>query len=365
MPEAEKIQSSTSIQNSADAGYTAFAENMRVMETLIRELKEIPELPSETPKEVTPLIKVDFPIEGGVLTTLEGHEYPYRGFPAGPFVDGIDVMKKFLRGFLSGLYHSLKNKNRLWFVTLLPAFWILRPLVRSQIYAFYRRIDRFKIKPNYYSKGVHAFYQAFSLPRDRERIETIEFRLMIRDLWCMILEFDNAYRFRVQDVFYEIDQQQIKTHTIKELKRLLKITLSRERTQEIKDTWTLGNLFLSFYLRLDKELKNIIADVFSKVNKEETILTAEDRHFCIKRTDYNFDFIAHPTREDKIILAKQKCDDDWIEEKRKIEEEGKKEILQMKESEREPVIKKYDALLKNAEEQYVVGKQDIIKQFTC
>lgn len=261
----------------------AYMENMRVMNLIIREMKEIAELPSEAPKDTNPLERVEFPAEGGVLTYMGGHDYPYRGFPYFEFVDKIDLIKKISRAFLSGTFHALKGRSWLWYLTFLPSVWFARVFLRIGVYIFYRIVERFRIKKERYSQCIRELHRSFSLGSG-------EFRSQLRDLVCMVLEFDNAYRYRMQDVLAEMNQERIKTHTADELIRLLEIMSKRERTQEIKDTWKLLKIGVRAYLMFDRELKNILAETLSQLDLEKIKLTVEDEHYCRPRQDYNFKF---------------------------------------------------------------------------
>lgn len=266
----------------------AYLENMRIMNGIIREMKEIPELPSEAPKDVQALEKVEFPEEGGVLTYMEGHSYPYRGFPFFEFVDKIDLIKKVSRASLSGLYHSLKKTNRLWFLTLIPAIWISKSLVRTGVYVFYRIVERFRLKSKMYCQALRELYRAFSIPKENELVSQQELRFRLRDLICMVLEFDNAYRFRLQDILEELNKDNAKKNFLKELDRLLSIMQTREVGQDIKDTWTLLKLFVRYYLRFDRELREILQTTLLELDIEKIKLTPEDIHYCEKRKDYVF-----------------------------------------------------------------------------
>ena len=265
----------------------AYIENLKIMDAIVREMKEVAELPSETPKDISALEKVEFPVDGGVLTYMEGHPYAYRGFPYFEFVDKIDLIKKLSRGFLSGFYHSVKKTHKIWFITFLPSIWILKHFVRAAIYAFYRIIERFRIKPKYYSQAIRELYRAFSVQKD-EKISDQELRFRIRDLLCMILEYDNAYRFRFQDLTEELNKENLSKDLLKEINKLFDIMSSREIGQDIKDTWTLVRLFISYYLRFDKKIKRILQDMLLELNVEQTKFTPEDIHFCEKRKDYVF-----------------------------------------------------------------------------
>ena len=97
--------------------------NIMLMNWIQREMKEIPELQSETPKDTNPILKVEFPEEGGILTHMQGLPYPYRGFPLAEFVEKVDIIKKLSRNLLSGFYHSFKGKNKFLLIFLFREFY--------------------------------------------------------------------------------------------------------------------------------------------------------------------------------------------------------------------------------------------------
>lgn len=268
--------------------HEAWAKNMAVMRGIVSDMKEIPELPSEVVQESNALEKVEYPAEGGMLTYMSGHEYPYRGFPFVEVVEKIDAMKKLSKGALSGFYHSLRSFNPILWITLIPSLWVFKSLIAASVYTFYRLIERSRIKRTHYSQAVRELYRAFNTPRHNEDEKTRELRLQLKDLVCMVLEFDNAYRFRMQDILEGLDKVSLKKNPAKEITRLLEVMMSRETTQEISDTWKLVRMFVSVYLRLDRKFLWMVADVLAEVDIEKIKLTAEDVHFCSKRKDYVF-----------------------------------------------------------------------------
>lgn len=265
----------------------AMLENMRVMNVIVSQMKEIPILPSEIPQQndTNPLNRVEFPDAGGILTFMDGHEEPYKGFPYFEFVDKIDVMKKLTRAHLSGLYHALKTRNKLQLATLLVVPWFFKDFLRVQLYTLWKLIDRFRIKKERYCDAIREMHRVFSLGGESE-----ELKLQIKDVFCMFLEFDNAYRYRFQDVIVELNKEKLRTAPRKELIRLFDVLASRENSQEIKDTWKLARLALKFYLPLDRELTRILQEVFLEADLEKLRLTKEDVHYCHKRKDYTFGF---------------------------------------------------------------------------
>jgi len=270
--------------------HDAFVQNMQQMNTVIAQMKEIPVLPSEVPKDSNPLLKVEFPKEGGILTFMEGHDEPYRGFPFHEFVEKIDIIKKIVRTSLSGAYHAMKKKPKILFITLLPALWVLKPVVRIMIYVFYRMVERFKIKTIRYSQPIREIHRAFSYDNFNEKFIDREFRLQFRDLLCMTAEFDNAYRYRMQDVLPEMDKKALKSNDLREYTRLLDIMVSREKSQDIRDTWKLLKFFIKYYLRFDKKMRRMLLTVLLELDMQEIELKKEDKHYCEPRTDYNFGF---------------------------------------------------------------------------
>ena len=289
-------------KNSLPPEMDGYMKNMQLMQEIVRSMKEIPELESEKPTDTNALLKVEFPKEGGILTYMTNHEYPYRGFPFFEFVEKIDTFKKLSRGILSGLYHSLKKGSKFKLLLALPLIFVVRDFISSGIYAYHKLIERFRIKSNLYSNVVRELYRAFNLPRVKEDFETLELRLALKDVLCMILEFDNAYRYRFQDIIVELDKKALKKKPIKELNRLLDLMSSRENDQKVKDTWSLFKLLVKFYLRFDRKLTKMLVDVLSNLNLEEVKHTPEDKHFSCQRKDYIFGFMLNPTEEDKIII---------------------------------------------------------------
>lgn len=273
--------------------FMAYQTNMGLMLGIAREMREIPELPSETiaPGDSHPLIKVEFPENGGVLTYMEGYDYPYKGFPIQASVEKIDMMKKTQRAVASSFYHSFKKRSKLQLAFLIFCPWIFADLVNAFIYTFYRSIDRFKIKPLRYCDAIRELHRAFSTDYHGEKPEEKEKRQMIRDLVCMVLEFDNAYRFRFQDIISELNKENLRKNTAKEISRLLEIMSSRENTQEVKDTWKLVRYFLPWYLRFNRSLRKQIVDILTDLDLSKTALQVDDKHFCDKRVDYKFSFM--------------------------------------------------------------------------
>ena len=318
----------------------------QAMFEISRHMKEIPELPSEAPKDVQAIVQVEFPEKGGIVTYMGDMPHPYKGFPFFEFVDKVDILKKISRSVLSGLYHQLKRK-KLLLVTLLPAIWLVKPLMRMYLYVMYRQIDRFKVKREMYSDAVREIYRAFT--------GTTEFHQMFRDTLCMILEMDNAYRYRFQDIIVELDKSALLRNPRKELIRLLKILAEREKTQDIKDTWFLLKLVVNLYLVSDKELRDFLKNALFGLNLYDVELKIEDKLFAAGRKDYTFGFMLKHDKEGDECLKFFREKDEWLAEKTKIQDESTKqhqELFKKHEVEQRLIAKKT-----TDEENEAIGKE--------
>ena len=232
--------------------------------------------------------KIYFDDKGGILTYMEGHKYPYRGFPFVEFVQDMDKLKKVSRLFMSGIYHNLKGDNKLKLLSLLPALWLFKKLLKSWVYMIWSCVDRFKVKFASYSQPEREIYKTLSKKMKKETAKEKELREQIRDILCMFLEFDNAYRFRFQDLMLDLDKKAFKNKPFKEVDRLLNLLIEREIIREMKDKWVLIKKVGIPLIKTDKFFKNLMIYFFSNINIEEIKLSVEDRYYCAIRDDFNF-----------------------------------------------------------------------------
>lgn len=272
----------------------AYIQNMQAMQNIVAMMKEVPVLPSEVVPENdnNRLQRVEFPEGSGPLTFMENYKYPYKGFPFYEFVDKIDVIKKISRSLQSGIFHGLKGKNKFVLYLLIPFVPLFgRNIFWAFTYSFHRLIERFRIKPQMYCTSVKEVHRAWSKDRDGESAKTKDLRFMLRDIECMILEYDNAYRFRMQDILPHLDKEALRADPIAEICRLLDIEISRELLEEKKDSWRLLQMFAKYFMRYDKELLKIFVDLLLEVDLTKVALDEGDIEFASKRKDYIFGFM--------------------------------------------------------------------------
>lgn len=292
LPVASDLQATISLEEKSKQ-LDAYLQNMQSMSAIGEMMRETPTPKSDDTKQQDKNLieRVEFPVEGGMLTYMEGFDEPYQGFPFGEIVERMDTVKKLTKGFKSGFYHNLWKKfnnsplkNAMMIVTS-PFFKIY---YRAEIHACWRYIERHKVKPTMYCRSVRELFRAFSIPvSEKETQKSRELRERIRDILCMHYEFDNAYRYRGQDVIVELNKANLDKDPMKEMMRLFNVMSDREVLQEIKDTWTLTKWMFDYY-RYDKEIRDILVSVLKNLNLEECKLNKYDFPYVKPRKDYQF-----------------------------------------------------------------------------
>ena len=299
-------------------------ESWQQMMGIVRRMRKIPELPSEVPKDSSQLLGVEFPEEGGIHTFMTGQDEPYKGFPFHEMVDKIDLTKKVIRSVLSSFFHSIKRRNKLQLATIALVPWFLKDLAQAGIYTFFRFVERFEIKDEMYSTSMRELLRALSIEFHGEKEHERELRRQFKILVCMILEFDNAYRFRFQDIIGELDKVALKKSPADELTRLLTLMQSREKGQSVADTWELFKTFLKPALFVNPGLKRTIVETLSELDLDKIRLSKEDKSYCAPRSDYTFGFQLHPTESDLEIIGKVKRKKESEERQTKVRDESTK-----------------------------------------
>lgn len=155
------------------------------------------------PEISAPIEKVVIPKGGGIDIYLRGQKYPYPGYPDYRKLEISDIVKR---------------TSLMWiqFFKSLPKFKII--LLMKNIKKFVSRwltfftwiLGNHRLKPRFYSRPVREIYRLFDILIERSDQSQKDKFIPIRDAVCMVLEFDNAYRFMLQDVIAEMNIDEIK-----------------------------------------------------------------------------------------------------------------------------------------------------------
>lgn len=270
----------------------AFMQNLRTIKQIQNVmLEKREERVIDAKKEKTSLEKVVFPKGGGILTYLRGYKEPYRGFPYFEMVERVDDIKKISKKVFSRIYHDTKGIKRLKLLFLFP---MLRTIINGFRYALWFHTSKFKMRIKRYSQPMREIYRVWNTLGDSEEIKEW------RDIVCMILEFDNAYRYRVQDILSELNKETLKKNPLKEILRLMDLLIERELEEGVQNKWKEMRDLGGFYLRIARGLLSMVQEFLLEINLEEVKFSKEDLYFCVMRTDYDFGFCLRGERKCKL-----------------------------------------------------------------
>lgn len=260
--------------------------------------------PSNDPGKQT-ISRVVFPEEGGVLTYFDKLDHPAKGFCYGETVETVDEVKKTMMAFLTGLFESISKSKLRTILFVLFFRKQFETMAKRLIIQLDYRMRRVRQNPNKYCICAREFYRVFNLmatwhPKHKTEIESF------RNIWCMILEYDDAYRYTLQDILVEFDRDAAKKDIVKEIKKLLDLTLERDdRGLFVKFSQIRKMLFL---LNFKKDIKIMVERFFSSIDLDRIKLDEDDKFHARFKVNYNWEHIKNYKHEqqEKEKKAKEK-----------------------------------------------------------
>ncbi len=177
------------------------------------------------------IIKID-----GTDFYLEGALYPKKGFPSPESIWSA-------------------NQAKILFVEMLKFPFFLLFVNKEKLLASYNRIAMKAVRP-FLLKRIHMTKTANEL---RDIISTFLTLIGISqqtaqdfaDIFAYIIDTDDAYRYRIQDILSETKKQHILNSPIMEMDRLILILASRD-SKEVSDKFKRLSSLLSLLLLIPK-----------------------------------------------------------------------------------------------------------------
>lgn len=182
-------------------------------------------------------------VEGNCIY-LEGHPYPFKGIPTPERVRAINEIKQMFK---------------------FPWRWNTKKALKI-------------IEP-------HRQPTKNLTPIAREIIKIIP--NSIGELVAYVLEYDIAYRFRLQDLFSETDKETLSRRPIREILRLLAINKRRDYAgvhRKIRGAGVIAILALIL-----PPFRKAFRRTLQTADFNELILDAGDRYWLKRRKDYKYD----------------------------------------------------------------------------
>ncbi len=264
-------------------------EYIQKLNEAVYEIKEEPAIPPKTTRELKaekdffPLRGFVFPKEG-TRVYWEDLDYPTKTFPDENTVKGVDAMKKTIMAVMRS-FAKMVSEHRI--KTLFFLLFFRRELEDTALNLLQELAENLRAirinKRTRYCPTVREFYRVFSLKEGKVRNE-------LRDICCMGLEYDDTYRYRVQNVIIVLDKKALQENTVKELGRLLGILSEREgKGVVMAEKWRKikkGLLLLRFNRRLCREIREFLLEL--DINKCR--MDFVDTFHARKKVDYKFSF---------------------------------------------------------------------------
>ena len=217
---------------------------------------------------------IDFKTDktGGPLTFLLGRAEPLRS----------RIMKD--KGFTA-----------CWVKRLLPLFfdWIKEKNIIQKFLILISYKQYFSLYIQYTHFGIREYIpeeEKLSQPeKEISRVLKDYVDNKIREIICFILEFEMAYRYRVQDILSEINYITLRIKPRKEILRLLDILIEREHYKDtMAKKWIMIKGLFNIILILNPNLLKLIQKILTEINPLEVMFSKEDIYWTNQYVDYSF-----------------------------------------------------------------------------
>lgn len=224
---------------------------------------------------------------GCVRQYIEDAEFPVKGFPTPEAMWSLNMIKK---TFIEAV--KIVSMPLFW-----PAFLIfavmphfLKMRVIRKVVSSYNRLSFGVISPhiledehlNPVTAELHWWAYSFLWELDVDSFEAERFA----ECFSTIAEYDNAYRYRLQDIMAEASRKDLIERPVREVLRLVDILISRD-VPGVADRLKRMGYILAFLLMFPKFRKAFRVTV-EGAQIENFVPDDEDLYWIALRTDYKF-----------------------------------------------------------------------------
>jgi hypothetical protein len=250
------------------------------------------------------------PESGGIFTKYMGCKYLFKGYPEQKILDYIYASKRVLVGF----FQLIRNKPIKFLLSICFLLYLIMPkgMKRKVVLGLldyflgithwveYKYV--YALSTERYCKTVKEVHRVSEIILNDIDEEMRKRLSKFRDVICIILEMDYAYRARFQDILPLLDKQLLKENPKRELKRLTDIFLERENLDgenAMTDKWTGLQKMLMISLKF-KGVRNIILKILLEIDSKEIERDEADYYFVLNRSDYMYNGETYEDRMEKL-----------------------------------------------------------------
>ena len=259
---------------------------------------------------------VNTPESGGIFTKYVGCNYIFKGYPDVRILDYIYASKRIIAGsfplflnksvriifgvmFLFYLVLPRRMKKRI-VIELLDYFLSIAYWVEYK-YVFALPTEKYCVT----IKEVHRVSEVLLQNiKDKDMLPRIQ---KLRDIFCMILEMDYAYRARFQDILPELNKEELKKNVKKEIGRVFDIIISRETVMVSK--WQ-GLKKATMIVLSFKNLRKIIVKALLEMDLDKIKRDEADWYYVLDRSDYSYGGMSYEERMKILIEMDKKIGND-------------------------------------------------------
>jgi hypothetical protein len=247
-----------------------------------------------------------YPTTGGSFTKFYGCSYLFKGVPLREIVEGLSMAKS----MISFLPREIFFRGILFRIAiLLYALFMTKRFMNYLMKYCYiihaHSINRVKLPITHYNKFTNELRRSFeSAVRDKND-DFYKIARYFADFIYLFLEYDNAYRLRIQDMFENLNAENAEKNVRKEVLRLIDILIDRE--YGIKDKWIQMRRIFNIFLIISPKFRNLMREFLTTLTKENVVLDEDDWYFCLRRNGYRFrDMPVEARLEEKARIDSEK-----------------------------------------------------------
>ena len=196
----------------------------------------------------------------GTLVYLKGHKYPHKGLPTPEAVHAVNIVKA------------------------LSLEYVKCPFFNYDKIAW-KVMSQFILEHEYQTKATQTIRDMIALFLFKIGYEETK-ACRIADIISHIFEYDQAYRFRVQDLASETSVKALTSYPQKEIKRLLAINEKRDYNV-VSKKFKLVSKFIGFALWIPK-YKRAFKETVRAVGIKGLQFDENDKYWANMKIDYNY-----------------------------------------------------------------------------
>jgi len=229
-------------------------------------------------------------IDKGIFVYLQGVPRPQKGFADPQALWATNMAKRYF-------IENVKLLVKMPFVAFIPAMCVMSHKARLRaiqgILDAYTRIaygpmEGFIFKSEFLCplsqelrKFICVLYEEMGL--NTEINTGIQFARVVSHM----IQYDNAYRYRIQDIFNETSKERLIANPRKELKRLMLLMAQRDTNTTVVHKFKSIQWILSVML-FSKTIRNAFLNAIKSIDVSRMGFDEDDTYWVCIRTDYNF-----------------------------------------------------------------------------